>query len=57
VLIWQKHGEKRRYEAAFIAKLSDSEAEAAEAQTWVEFAVKCNYLTLPRQADAVTGDS
>ena len=36
---------KRRYEAAFLAKLSDSEAEAAETQTWLEFAVKCNYLT------------
>lgn len=36
---------KRRYEAAFIAKLSDFEAEAAETQTWIEFAVKCNYLT------------
>ena len=35
---------KRRYEAAFIAKLSDSEAEAAETQTWIKFAVKCNYL-------------
>lgn len=35
---------KRRYEAAFVAKLIDSEAEAAETQTWIEFAVKCNYL-------------
>jgi four helix bundle protein len=35
---------KRRYEAAFIAKLSDVEGEAAETQTWIEFAVKCNYL-------------
>jgi four helix bundle protein len=35
---------KRRYEAAFISKLSDSEAEAAETQTWLEFAVKCGYL-------------
>lgn len=35
---------KRRYQAAFIAKLSDSEAEAAETQTWLEFAVKCNYI-------------
>src|SRR5688572_11194167 len=35
---------KRRYEAAFIAKLSDSEAEAAETQVWIEFAVKCGYL-------------
>jgi four helix bundle protein len=35
---------KRRYQAAFIAKLSDCEAEAAETQTWLEFAVKCGYL-------------
>jgi len=35
---------KRRYEAAFISKLSDSESEAAETQVWIEFAVKCNYL-------------
>ena len=37
---------KRRYEAAFIAKLSDSEAEAAETQTWLEFAVKCDYMEI-----------
>ena len=35
---------KRRYEGAFINKLSDSEAEAAETQVWLEFAVKCGYL-------------
>lgn len=35
---------KRRYEAAFVAKLNDCEAEAAETQTWIEFAVKCNYM-------------
>ncbi|ACK70904.1 S23 ribosomal protein [Gloeothece citriformis PCC 7424] len=35
---------KRRYEAAFVAKLNDSEAEAAETQTWIEFAVQCQYL-------------
>ena len=35
---------KRMYEAAFVAKLSDCTAEAAETQTWIEFAVKCNYL-------------
>jgi four helix bundle protein len=35
---------KRRYRAAFIAKLSDSEAEAAETQTWINFAVRCGYL-------------
>lgn len=35
---------KRRYKAAFIAKLNDCEAEAAETQIWLEFAVKCHYL-------------
>ena len=35
---------KRRYEAAFISKLSDAEAEAAETQVWLEFTVKCKYL-------------
>src|SRR5947208_16647700 len=35
---------KRRYHAAFISKLSDSECEAAETQVSIEFAVKCGYL-------------
>jgi len=35
---------KRRYEAAFISKLNDVEAEAAETQTWLEFALACGYL-------------
>lgn len=35
---------KRRYEGAFELKLSDAEAEAAETQTWLEFAVECDYL-------------
>jgi four helix bundle protein len=37
---WQK----RRYKGAFIAKLNEVEAEAAETQTWIEFAVLCGYL-------------
>jgi four helix bundle protein len=41
---------KRRYGAAFIAKLSDSESEAAETQVWIEFAVKCGYLDRERGA-------
>lgn len=35
---------KRRYEAAFVSKLNDAEAEAAETQTWLRFAVDCGYL-------------
>ncbi len=41
---------KRRYEAAFTAKLSDSEGEAAETQVWLQFAVKCEYLERERAA-------
>ena len=35
---------KRRYEAAFVSKLSDAEAEAAETQVWIQFAHECGYL-------------
>jgi four helix bundle protein len=35
---------KRRYPNAFVSKLSDSDAEAAETQVWLEFASKCGYL-------------
>ncbi|MCJ7498827.1 four helix bundle protein [bacterium] len=35
---------KRRYRAAFIAKLSDAESEACETQVWLDFALSCGYL-------------
>jgi four helix bundle protein len=41
---------KRRYPNAFVGKLSDAEAEAAETQVWIEFALKCGCLT-PEQAN------
>jgi four helix bundle protein len=52
---------KRRYRAAFVAKLSDCESEAAETQVWIEFAVKCGYLDreiarkLYREYDQIIG--
>ena len=36
---------KRRYEAAFISKLSDAEAEAAETQVHLEFAFHHGYVS------------
>lgn len=39
---------KRRYRQAFIAKLSDAEAEAAETQVWIELSVRCGYLRKER---------
>jgi four helix bundle protein len=37
---------KRRYEKHFISKLTDSDAENAESQSWLEFAYACNYIDL-----------
>ena len=36
---------KRRYPKHFISKLSDCEAEAAESQVWLDFALACDYIT------------
>jgi four helix bundle protein len=36
---------KRRYPKSFISKLSDSESEAAETQTWLDFSLSCEYIT------------
>src|SRR5437879_2909343 len=36
---------KRKYKAVFNNKLSDSSQEAAETQTWLEFALSCQYIT------------
>ena len=35
---------KRRYERAFVSKLNDAEAEAAETQVWLAFSKECGYL-------------
>ena len=35
---------KRRYRAAFVSKLSDSESESAETQVSLEFAFRCHYI-------------
>jgi four helix bundle protein len=35
---------KRRYQAAFVSKLNDVEAEAVETQSRLEFAVACSHL-------------
>lgn len=36
---------RRRYKAAFIAKLNDSETEATETQIWLELALLSGYIT------------
>jgi len=42
---------KRRYEAAFVSKLSDVETEAEETRVWLEFSLKCGYLDQPTSND------
>lgn len=39
---------RRRYEGSFLLRLNDAEAEAAETQTWIEFAVRCGYIETER---------
>lgn len=52
---------RRRYEAAFCDKLNGAEAEAAETQTWIQYSVRCQYLTkkegreLHREYDKIMG--
>lgn len=35
---------KRRYEAAFVSKLSDAAGEAMETQAWLDHALDCGYI-------------
>ena len=37
---------KRRYEAHFISKLTDSDGENSETDTWVDFAKDCGYISV-----------
>ena len=41
---------KRRYPKSFIAKLSDSEGEAAETQVWLNYALACEYISKDEHA-------
>ena len=41
---------KRRYEAHFVSKLSDADAENAETDTWLDYARDCGYLAMEDHA-------
>lgn len=45
---------KRRYRKAFVAKLNEVEAEAAETYTWIEIAMRCEYVTPAAAAKLLT---
>jgi four helix bundle protein len=44
---------KRRYPKSFVSKLSDSESEAAETQTWLDFAIDCKYITVDEHNELI----
>jgi len=52
---------RRRYEAAFGDKLNGAESEAAETQSWIEYSVRCDYISkkegreLHREYDKIMG--
>ncbi|WP_406824479.1 four helix bundle protein [Pedobacter sp. KACC 23697] len=37
---------KRKYPNHFVSKLSDADTENGETQTWLEFALACNYISI-----------
>ena len=52
---------KRRYPSHFVSKLSDADSEVAETQAWLEFALRCGYLSeadfavLDKDCECVSG--
>lgn len=36
---------KRQYPRMFASKIADSDGEAAETQTWLDFSLRCGYIT------------
>lgn len=42
-------GQKRRYVAHFVSKLTDSDGEQAETQHWLDTATACNYVSEKEQ--------
>ncbi|HKS37162.1 MAG TPA: four helix bundle protein [Verrucomicrobiae bacterium] len=45
---------RRRYEAAFVSKLTDALGEAMETQGWLDSALDCSYVT-PQEHDDLDG--
>jgi four helix bundle protein len=41
---------RRKYPKSFSSKLSESEAEAAETQNWLDFALACHYIVEEKHA-------
>lgn len=44
---------KRRYEAHFVSKLSEADAESAETEHWLDTALTCNDMSPTAHADLI----
>lgn len=42
---------KRRYEAHFVAKLSDCDGENSETDTWLDYARDCGYISFEKHVE------
>ena len=49
--ILQRRGEKEDIKHHSSAKLNDCESEVAETQVWINFAVKCQYISIEQGRD------
>ncbi len=48
---------KRLYPKHFISKLTDSDAENSETQTWLEFSLHCDYISKETFSNLITESS
>ena len=44
---------RRKYEAVFVNKLNEAEGESAETQVWIEYAVRCDYVTAKQRRNLI----
>ncbi len=45
---------KRQYPNMFVSKLADADAEATETQVWLDFALRCEYLTVDQHDQLIS---
>jgi four helix bundle protein len=46
---------KRRYEKAFVNKLTDSLGEEHETETWIDYSKDCKYITIDEYQELTSG--
>ncbi len=44
---------KRQYRAHFLSKISDADMENSETEVWIDFALRCNYITIDAHKELI----